>query len=164
MLTITRPNPQLIKTLGTVARFGHRLCGSRHFHELDPDLIPITNETDWDYCGEYSLDAVSLLSANGFDTTTNLDHEYTDDSARMVLTNHNCTPQVQVVLRTNVDEYLSILNSITPEYFNEFLWKSGPNHPTPAQIKATINQLMATHKVGQKYAWSEAARYTAEKS
>jgi hypothetical protein len=154
----------VVDTVTTIKQGGYHLCGSRLFHQFSPNTVPVTAQTDWDFCGEFSPDAIVFLTDLGFKITTSIDHEYTDNSTRLVLSNHTAEGSVQVSLRTNVDEHMSMLHSVTSEYFRDFLWKSGPNHPSPDQIKASINQLLATHKAGQKYAWSKIAQYAVRKS
>ena len=139
--------------LTTLERAGFHLSGSRLFHCFDPTVIKVSADTDWDFCGEYAPEAVDFLTGLGFEVSTPLDDEYTDDSARMVMSLYTEMDNgvIQVVLRRDVDAFMSMIYSVSPHFYRDVLWKSGPNGPMRETIRDTINQLLAVHTAGQQY-------------
>lgn len=118
-------------------------CGSRWFAEKYPDVIQINDSTDWDF---YCLDSErnhKTLTDLGFFRAAGLDWIYSlDDLAVAIYT----FADVQVVVRSDVARYYRTIQRIDPEFYRDFLWKSGPNKPERNQIQRIFNQLFKMTK------------------
>jgi hypothetical protein len=143
------------------------LCGSRYFNSLDKDLVPITNTediddddlscilsagaiTDYDYYMEDHPLLISIIIDNGFEIIHDGDSGYCDDLVvaiyqKKVFDNLK-EFKFQVVVRSDVILYKKVIDSITPEFYSKYLWKSGISSPTKEQIRDIINQLIRTAK------------------
>jgi len=93
--------------------------GSRYWDNLDPELIPITNETDWDFVAEYDEKLIDYLKQFGFEEN-NLGIDESDGHTKMVL---YYDKTIQVILKKNVERYLEVQEAISPEFYKKFLWK-----------------------------------------
>ena len=146
-LYVQSPAPATAAELASVlVQQGFHLCGSRYFNAKEPSAVPINSTTDWDFCGQDGVETVEFLIRNQFVTKAGPDSPYTDNTAEMVLT--HATLNVQVVLRSNIDQYMAMLDSIAVDFYVGAMWKSGPSAPSHDAIRAIVNQLMNT------YLWS----------
>ena len=118
-------------------------CGSRWFAEKYPDVIQIKDSTDWDF---YCVDTPGnhkFLSNLGFKLVDGLNAKYPfDDLAVAIYTGAD----VQVIVRSDPAHYAKTILRISPEFYRDFLWKSGPNKPERSQIQRIFNQLFAMSK------------------
>lgn len=149
----TYSDVELSPVLVQLERAGFHLCGSRFFNMKFPLAIVVWDKnTDWDFCGEYGVESVAFLLSIGFEISTPLDDPYTDDTARIVLSYYGTGGCIQVVLRDDVDAFVSMLDAISCDFYKIHVWKSGPRHPGREEIQSVINQLLAVHEAGQQYA------------
>lgn len=118
------------QTLKLILPYNGAATGSRYWNELNPTLVPITDKTDYDYVAEYSKELVELLKKHGFFTinpnwsNTSLGKQYPDAYTKVVLYYKAPNqPEIQVILKTNVEKYIRLQKMLTPEFFVAFLWK-----------------------------------------
>lgn len=50
----------------------------------------------------------------------------------------------QIIMRSDANLYSNVQRTISPSFYRDYLWKSGPNTPSRAQIMQTYNQLFRT--------------------
>lgn len=108
-------------------------------NERDPELISIDEYTDCDLYIDYTPEAYQYLVGFGFQKAST-EYEYLDDNAVCVM---SCR-DIQVVMRKDAEAYRKMFESITPEFYHRYVWKSGPYHPDNEQIREIINQLLTT--------------------
>ena len=109
-------------------------------------LIVTTPDTDYDFFTTFSQETLDFLLNNGFVHTVssiggfvNGYSYYMDDEAIAIVEKGN----VQVVLRKDAVFYKRVFESITPEFYAKYLWKSSPYGVNREQIKPIFNALFA---------------------
>lgn len=163
---MTHPVAQLLQN----SQLSFYLGGSRAMATRTPEdpqekRVVIKDSTDWDFYCQNTPDHQQFLIEAGFkmslycrvvlgvkDTNTmttearqevdsETESEYTlDDMAELIYEKGD----VQVVLRSDALLYKTIFETITPEFFYDYLWKSAPETiVTREQIKQNFNQLFA---------------------
>jgi hypothetical protein len=114
--------------------------------------INIKLDTDYDYYTTYTESVEQYLRDNGFSETSHSDkcgRGYTqdyalDDEAIKILENGN----VQVVLRKDAEFYRTVFESISVNFYYDFLWKSSPASPIRSNIQPIFNALFkAAHSM-----------------
>ena len=119
------------------------LCGSRYFNQKYPDIISFenSNNRDYDFFAQYSDELVQLLEQHGFYNVKAHSQYPFDDLAISILIHPSY--QCQVILRKDAEKYKRVIERIKPEFYRDYLWKSGPNAIQKEQIMAIFNQLFA---------------------
>lgn len=114
-------------------------CGSRWFADRYPDIIQISDQTDWDFYCLHTDSNIKILDELGFKCVAeNKGCIYPlDDLAVSIYM--RC--DVQVITRTDTAKYAKTLLHIDPLFYRDFLWKSGPKRPERSQIQCILNQL-----------------------
>lgn len=113
--------------------------GSRRMAEKYPTLIRLKPTTDYDFYIQDTVENRNKLSQ--YITGTFIDtHGYGDIDAACIFLLKDC----QVVLRHDAAKYKTMFESLSGEFYRDYLWKSGPNKPSKDQIQAIINQLLTT--------------------
>lgn len=129
-----------------------KLTGSRYFEKKcrNPETIATTEFTDYDfYAPNQERIHKWLLETGEFECITS-------DAAMYAMDDDVCAifsgirSNVQVILRFEAEMYHGVLISIDPEFYRDYLWKSGPNQPKREQIQAIFNQLYKTYREGQR--------------
>ena len=111
------------------------LGGSRWMNDVDPELVPINKDTDYDFYVTYTSKIESWLYQNGFNETKSHSGYY-DDEAVNILEKDN----VQVVLRKDAELYRMCFETIDPEFYANYLWKKS-NNCNVGLIQPFFNQL-----------------------
>lgn len=121
------------------------LGGSRRMAERDPKVIKINAlGTDYDFYITYTKEVYEFLTGIGFRVSAS-SYKYLDDNAELVMYYSNGPfENIQVVLRKDAEVYHRMFENISPEFYRDNIWKSGPNHLTQHQIRETINTLLKT--------------------
>ena len=151
------------KTISVTEFSDYTLSGSRLFASKS-DLIKINDETDYDFCAEYSKEESLKLEEIGLECIIGESvQDYTDmtsveigleciigesvqDYTDMTSVEIWIAPKIQVVLRKDCIGWMKMINSITPEFYRDYVWKSGPNFPKRQAIKDILNQLYVSSK------------------
>ena len=117
-----------------------RLGGSRYFAERYPTTIQVTEDTDYDF---YCADVPEVRRALAMLGMTEMVNFYGKDDlfVTMFLSPDS---KCQVLVRSRAALYREVMESISPTFYRDFLWKSGPNTPPQEQIRAIMNQLFRT--------------------
>ena len=136
--------------------------GSRFFHRKAPEVVRVSKDTDYDfvaYVGMPFLDefeklpGVKRVTAHPeyidtchvsywlmFDEPTTV--SFRDETFELT----EKKPQIQVIVRPNFriyEAYRDIFDSITPEFYRDFLWKSAPDmEKTKHQVAERMYLLM----------------------
>jgi hypothetical protein len=106
-------------------------------HEIGID-IKLT--TDYDYYATFTLQLEAYLYSEGFVPSNS--NDYLDDEAVIIFI-HECN--IQVVLRKNATFYQEVFESIDPNFYYYYLWKSSPHFDgNTAKIQPIFNQLFRT--------------------
>ena len=124
------------------------LNGSRLFNEKS-NLIKISSDTDYDFCVDDSEKESIRLTELGFlryQYKSGSDVDYLDMTATSIWYGTIDNKSIQVVKRTDCDTWMRMINSITPEFYDRYIWKSGVYKPTRENIQAVLNQLYITSK------------------
>ena len=120
------------------------LGGSRYMNQKYPDVISVSEDTDWDYyCQDHDVIREELLKIPGMYLVqpaeqNKVQYPY-DDLAIDIY--QSLDKKCQVIVRSNVDKYSKVMANINPEFYRDYLWKSGPNKPDRYQIQRIFNQL-----------------------
>lgn len=118
-------------------------CGSRWFADRYPDIIQIKETTDWDfYCNDSEHNHNRLLEL-GFRRIADQNPVYPLDDLAVAI---YAFADVQVIVRTDTARYSKTILRIDPEFYRDYLWKSGPNKPERTQIQRIFNQLFKMTK------------------
>jgi hypothetical protein len=124
--------------------FHFYLGGSRRMAQKAPGVISVTPATDYDfYCDDYEIEGskiIYFLKQLGF-VESKTQPEYFDDECVIIFKHAD---NVQVVLRKDAKFYSKVFESIDPQFYYHFLWKSSPVKPNPAMIMPIFNQLFRT--------------------
>jgi hypothetical protein len=125
------------------------LNGSRLFNETS-DLIKIDSSTDYDFCVEYSSKETTRLIELGFlhymYNNRSENNEYLDMTAMSIWYGQLEGKSIQVVQRHDCKAWMQMVDSITPEFYDRYIWKSGPYKPSRENIRTILNQLYITSK------------------
>lgn len=113
-----------------------RLCGSRYMAQLHPDIIQVTDDTDWDFYAADSAVVYNRLIELGLSPVLNSHYSF-DDLVSYVFIGSN----FQVILRSDCYTYSRVIRNFDPEFYRDYLWKSGPNKPSREQIQRIMNQM-----------------------
>ncbi len=103
--------------------------GSRYWNNKHPIIVPIENNTDWDFVCEYSLDIEVALIKIGFVPNSKVDKNlgnYGDGETVEVLfygSKDEVGGQVQVIFKKNVELYVKIFDSVGVMFYVNYLWK-----------------------------------------
>lgn len=118
-------------------------CGSRWFADRYPDIIQVKETTDWDfYCHDSEHNHDRLLEL-GFHRVAEHNGIYPLDDLAVAI---YAFADVQVIVRTDAARYSKTILRIDPEFYRDYLWKSGPNKPERVQIQRIFNQLFKMAK------------------
>jgi hypothetical protein len=118
------------------------LGGSRRMAVLGAErgiVFALRPGTDYDFYATWEQEVVADLKNAGF-TKTSTEYEYYDDETVAIM----IMDDVQIVLRKDAEFYSNVFENINPQFFHDYLWKSGPNSPSPDQIRNIFNQLFQT--------------------
>ena len=145
--------------------------GSRFFHRKAPEIVPVTKDTDYDfvaYDGMPFLDEFEKLPGvmrftahpNYIDTChvsywLMFDEPTTVSFRDETFEFTEKKPQIQVIVRPNFriyEAYRDIFDSITPEFYRDFLWKSAPGMEKPKQKVAERMHLLMEYRLAQREA------------
>lgn len=122
------------------------LCGSRYFALKFPDIIKIDKDSDWDFYVQETDEIYNTLIDRGY--TPQLynqgDPAYHGDELLSCIMINTRFPYTQVLLRTDAKLYTKVIKSISPEFYRDYLWKSGPNYCIRENIQNIFNQLFRT--------------------
>lgn len=103
-------------------------------------MIPIKEDTDYDYYAKYSLQFQEFLLENEFEPTDTFDEdgeaEYNPDSLCVTILQRG---NVQIVLRTDAELYRTVFNNIDPQFYKLYLWKSSGE---PTVVRENIQMIM----------------------
>ena len=123
-------------------------CGSRYFAAIGPSYVQVGEDTDYDFfCGvEMKDELLSLGLLEVIVRSTEL-YDLMDNDTAAILASED--RKIQVVLRFNPALYNKMHNSISPEFYRDYLWKSGVSNPERKQIRAIINQLLVSVRHAQ---------------
>lgn len=137
----TNPTQDILTKLDR-SNFEFYLGGSRYMHKLNPDLINICHNTDYDFYCSYSNEVCYYLESLGFvySYCGQIDNPYLDINAVCIYEYLG----VQVVCRKDVELYNRMWKTIDPQFFYDFLWKSSPKCTNRNNIGKIINQLLFT--------------------
>lgn len=123
-------------------------CGSRYFAAIGPSYVQVGEDTDYDFfCGIEMKDELLALGLRVVIDRGGDLYELMDNDAAAILVSDDI--KVQVVLRFNPALYNKMHTSISPEFYRDYLWKSGNSRPERKQIRAIINQLLASVRHAQ---------------
>lgn len=114
-------NDQIIKLL--LKEKNIHLTGSRYWNKLYPELIPLENETDWDFVTEYCDNVAKQLLDIGFTEKNEGTHniENYGDGTTIVVLYYNDV--IQVIMKKNVNLYLKVINTVGVDFYKNYLWK-----------------------------------------
>lgn len=131
---------------------GLELCGSRYFAAKYPAWIQIKEDTDWDYFFDSSrTDIHDRLLASGFIAVIAvIAGPYTFDHLVHTIYTHP-EKNVQVIARREPRVYRGVIETMAPQFYRDYLWKSGPMKPTRDQIQAIFNQLFLAAGAGNLF-------------
>lgn len=106
---------------------------------IESMVIPINEDTDYDFYAAYSAELDAFLRANGFEPTMTFDKDCDDgydpdDLCVMIL----CRENVQIVLRTDAELYKAVFENLTPEFYRQYLWKSSGE---PTVVRSNIQMI-----------------------
>lgn len=143
--------------------------GSRFFHRKAPEIVPVTKDTDYDFVaydgmpfldGFEKLPGVKRVSAHPeYIDTYHVSYWLMYDeptsffSGSLDVTQKK--PQIQVIVRPNFriyEAYRDIFDSITPEFYRDFLWKSAPFMEKPKQKVAERMYLLMEYQLARREA------------
>lgn len=124
----------------------------------NPKAIIVDDNADIDlYCGGYDVEILfNELKSIGFRQVIDIDedHGYLDSEALAIFTIdiHSgssiaeaiAAVPIEIVVRRDVEFYKAVWESITPEFFYDYLWKSSPAGVAADRRRPIIDQLLAT--------------------
>jgi hypothetical protein len=118
--------------------------------------IDVNSSTDYDLYATFSPELRDFLIANDFDNITNHDlhinnriapGKYTSDTETVMIFERG---KCQVALKRDAEFYRSVFESISPEFYYKFLWKSSPCGVKRTQITPMFNALYRAAKSTKK--------------
>ena len=111
------------------------LTGSRYMAEKNPYLIPVSPKTDWDFVTFESSPAL----ANFLDTMKKIDEPvkrmWGDYGVQFSLAKQSTVAvyglsdeKINLIVKSadTYHPYVKVFEEMTPEFYVEYLWKSGP--------------------------------------
>lgn len=135
--------------------------GSRYWNSINATKVPITKDTDYDFVAAFSLELAEKLRNNGFICSGHQpEQEERILAARKPIdwanpeiteceTEENYLREgtvlvyyrgpVQVILKSNLEQYLKVQATIGVDFYVNYLWKK--NNPNPDKIQDTLNFL-----------------------
>lgn len=134
---------QTIRDLFSAAPEPITLCGSRGFAMRYPEIIKVNDDTDWDFYAKHTPQMCKWMEDNGFSACAAAHLAYADNDTLGIFTKTlDDGTSVEVTLRKDPARYGFVLRSlISPTYYRDYLWKSGPNKPCREMIRAQMNHL-----------------------
>lgn len=118
-----------------------QLCGSRYMAKMHPDIITVNEHTDWDFFCDSSDSAAYdwlMSNTNGVAVYNNENMKYGfDDLATQIFMGQD----FQVIVRKDAVKYKQVMHRLDPEFYRDYLWKSGPNSCSRDQIQRIFNQM-----------------------
>ena len=124
------------------------MSGSRYFNGKDPSLVPIDEDTDFDfYCQYIEGETEKILERFNCRVTWGTNAAYPLDGLAVGVVELHDEP-VQIILRSNAALYTRVQSSISVDFYRNYLWKRGPNKPQRAQIQDIYNQLFKIAETG----------------
>lgn len=131
-------------------------AGCRAILRAGGDVVIAAPTADYDFYVTYSEDLLNRLLAAGFGHTVssiggfiNGYDYYMDDEAIAIVEKG----PVQVVLRKDAEFYKRVFESISPDFYAKYLWKSSEYAVDTSQIKPIFNALFAAaHAMESFYA------------
>lgn len=118
-----------------------KLCGSRYFNAIDPEIVPVTEHTDYDYFVQANSAKEKVLEEAGF-KKYNFSSYSLDDQVVSIWS--YVSPEgyrMQVIMRKNEGLYQKVIGNIPPWFYQKYLWKSGPFANPRQQIQDMFNLL-----------------------
>lgn len=103
-----------------------KLGGSRYFNTIDPEMVPISEKTDYDYYTQANPGKEKVLEAAGF-KKYNYSQYNLDDQVVSIWS--YVSPEgyrMQVVMRKDEKLYQKVLERIPAWFYRKYLWKSSP--------------------------------------
>ena len=115
-----------------------QLAGSRYMANKYPEIIQVTESTDWDfYCDVSNVVLLNWLASNGVYQVRERNVYPFDALADSIFIGSD----FQVIVRTDAEKYKKVIDLIDPEFYRDYLWKSGKNKTSRDQIQAIFNQM-----------------------
>lgn len=128
------------------------LGGSRRMAELHPTKVKITPQSDHDFYVTHS-EALEKLILTNDDFCVSGDPStcsYPFDTEVVKIIQH-MDMDLQIVMRKDAEFYRTVFESIPPEYYTKYLWKSSPDCPDRSIIMPTFDAFFAVaHAQGGK--------------
>lgn len=103
---------------------GFRLGGSRRMNQINPEVVPIKDDTDWDLYAQDTQRNHLILRSYGFQLQPAPRRNYWDNLLSEMYKHPDYN--IEVLLRTDMEHYTYCFDSIDPQYFRDHLWKSAP--------------------------------------
>lgn len=138
------------------------LCGSRYFAQKFPGEIQINSDTDYDYFIQSSPEVYAILDKSSAqmligrlvinDIMSVTSPRYPMDDLAEAIYEYVYPPTgrtYQLVVRSDAKLYKKVINTITPEFYKTYLWKSSKTkepYVDSRLIMAIFNQLFRTSK------------------
>lgn len=123
---------ELVKLLIDSGNF--HLGGSRRMNQKYPDKIKINSDTDYDlYCADTESNR-NLINLYGFIKVDLVNRNYCDNLLVDMFKHPNY--DIDVLIRSDVNLYKRVFESIEPDTFIYKLWKSSPkrDHDIPKSL------------------------------
>lgn len=124
------------------------LCGSRS--KLPHELV---KNSDWDFAAPYAVEVIKDLTAKGYhEVIVNPDYMDTQTVKVYERLDINLLANVQISLKKDYNLFCKVWNSITPEFFQKYIWKQSPiyrgikNPERTARIRDILDQLYRSAK------------------
>lgn len=108
-------------------RMGFYLGGSRRMNQLYPDVVRITDNTDYDFYCAGTPAQYDALSSMGFEIVNAKDRSYWDNLLVDIWINKRYG--IECLIRSDVGLYKRVFDSININDYALRLWKSNPDHP-----------------------------------
>lgn len=126
---------------------------STRYFDPSSKILPLIKETtDYDYTAEHSVTLDLALKKEGFitpfaDQKQSQHAYYTDPTFHTLYTKTVWKETVQIITRTNAVRFVAIWESLDPEFWYHYIWKSSPEFVVPQldmeQRKSMIKPIMA---------------------
>lgn len=116
-----------------------KLCGSRYFNAIDPELVPVTEYTDYDYFTQANSEKEKALEQAGFKKYNFSSYSLDDQVVSIWCYVSSEGYRMQVVMRKNEDLYKKVIECIPPWFYRKYLWKSSPAVCPREQIQDLFN-------------------------
>ena len=137
----------------TLININASMHGSREMaaREDSPSRLKyrIHHTTDFDYVAQDNEFNHNILKQDGF---LKVDNKYFLNPSSLFVACYTKTfhdryypCEVQIILLKDKMTYIDVWDSIDPNFYATYLWKSGSNKPDKAQISAIMKQLIKTY-------------------